>query len=99
MFIYGHMYVCVVEWVRSRAVWLHCTTSQTDLGSNAGAGAANQTVHPSGVGKLVAISIPWVTAVEGWEGEVCGCTMAGVRLMQPVAQTTASSFLLSARAS
>jgi hypothetical protein len=31
--------------------------SLTDLGSNPGADTVNQTVHPSGVGKLVAISM------------------------------------------
>ena len=33
-----------------------------------GADTVNQAVHPSGVGKLVATSIQWVTAVED-----CGC--------------------------
>jgi hypothetical protein len=51
-----------------RAVSLHCTTSWTGPGSNPGARTVNQTVHPSGVGKLVAISIQWVTAVEYCEG-------------------------------
>jgi hypothetical protein len=55
------MSVCVAKWIRSRAVMLHCTTSLTDPGSNPGAGTVNQTVHPSGVGKMVAISTQWVT--------------------------------------
>jgi hypothetical protein len=57
--------VRVAEWVRSPTIWLHCTTSQTDPGSNPGAGTANQAIYPSGVGKLVAVSKQWVTAVEG----------------------------------
>jgi hypothetical protein len=66
--------VCLrAAWIRSRAVMLHCKTSLTDPGSNPGAGTVNQTVHPTGVGKLVAISIQLVTAVEGCEGK-------GVRL-------------------
>jgi hypothetical protein len=32
-----------------------------------GADTVNQAVHPSGVGKLVAISMQWVTAVEDCE--------------------------------
>ena len=45
-----------------------------------GADTVNQAVHPSGVGKLVATSIQWVTAVED-----CGCkcvlpTMDGMGL-------------------
>jgi hypothetical protein len=34
-----------------------------------GTDTVNQTVHPSGVGKLVAFSIQWVPAVEGCEGK------------------------------
>jgi hypothetical protein len=52
----------------------------------------NQAVHPSGVGKLVAISLQWVTAVEDCEVKACGCTMAGVWTMQPEAQTTTRWF-------
>jgi hypothetical protein len=33
-------------------------------GSIPGAGTVNQAVHPSGVGKLVAVSKKWVTAAE-----------------------------------
>ena len=43
--------------------------NQSDLGSNPRAGAVDQAVHPSGVGKLVAISMQWVTAVQGCEGK------------------------------
>jgi hypothetical protein len=32
-------------------------------------GMANQIVHPSDVGKLVAVSIQWVTAFEGCRGK------------------------------
>jgi hypothetical protein len=59
----------VAEWVRSRAGWFHCTMSQSGLGSNPGAGAVNQAVHPSGDGKLVTISMRWVTIVEDCEGK------------------------------
>jgi hypothetical protein len=59
----------VVELIRSRAVMLHCTTSLADPGSNPTAGTFNQTVHPSGVVELVAISVQWVTTVEGREGK------------------------------
>jgi hypothetical protein len=48
-----------------------------------GADTVNQAVHPSGVGKLVAINMQWVTAVEDYEGKACGCTMAGVWTMRP----------------
>jgi hypothetical protein len=61
--------ICVAEWIRSRAVMLRCTTSLIDLGSNPGTGAVNQTVRLSGVGKLVAVSIQRVTAVESCEGQ------------------------------
>jgi hypothetical protein len=76
------LFVCLAEWVRSRAVMLHCTTSLTDLGSNPGVDAVNQAVHPSGVAKLIAVSIQWLTAVEDCKGKACGCTMAGVWTMQ-----------------
>jgi hypothetical protein len=67
--------VCVVEWVRSRAVMLHCTEFDgsrvripgADTVNLLGADTVNQAIHPSGVGKLVAISIQWVTAVEDCE--------------------------------
>ena len=61
------MSVCIADWVRSRAVMLHCTGVRQARGSNPEAGMANQAVHPSGLGKLVAISIHWVTAVEDCE--------------------------------
>jgi hypothetical protein len=47
--------VCVAEWVRSRASGFMYQESE-GLGSIPGAGTANQAVHPSGVGKLVAVS-------------------------------------------
>jgi hypothetical protein len=88
--------VCEAEWIRSRAVWLHCTTSQAGPGSNPGVDTANQAVQPLGVGKLAAIIIRWMATAEGCDGEACGtpaiCMMAGVRLMQPKAQTTARWF-------
>jgi hypothetical protein len=48
--------------VARRHASLH--TSLTDLGSKPEAGTVNQTVHPSWAGKLVAINVQWVTAVE-----------------------------------
>jgi hypothetical protein len=57
-----------------------------------GADTVNQAVHPSGVGKLVAVSIQWVTAVEDCEGEAWSCTMAGVWTMQLEAETTTRWF-------
>jgi hypothetical protein len=75
----------VAEWIWTRAVMLHYTMNQTDPGSNPRAGMVYQIVHPSGVGKLVTISIKWVTAVEVSEGK-------SVRRMQPVAQTTVRWF-------
>jgi hypothetical protein len=58
----------MAEWVRSRAVMLHCTSSLTDLGSNPGSGHGQPSrPYTSGVGKLVAISMQWVTAVEDCE--------------------------------
>jgi hypothetical protein len=45
------------------------------------------------VGKQAAISIRWMAAVEEREGKRgASCTMAGVRLIQPSAQTTARWF-------
>jgi hypothetical protein len=86
------MSVCVAERVRSRAIWLHCITSQRGPGSHPGAGPANQAVHPSGVGKVVAISIQHETPFNGCDGKACCCRIAGVRL-------THVGFVLSARAS
>jgi hypothetical protein len=37
-------------------------------GSIPGAGTVDQAVHPSGVGKLVAVSKKWVTAIEDCDG-------------------------------
>ena len=59
----------MAEWIRSHDVWLHCTTIQMGLHSKPGAGTANQAIHPSGVGKLVAVSIQWMTTVEGCDGK------------------------------
>jgi hypothetical protein len=70
---------------------LQCTSSQTDSGSNPGAGKANQAVHSSGVGKLVAISRAAV-ALAVAEVKASDCAMAGVRLMQHVAPSTARWF-------
>jgi hypothetical protein len=64
---------CVAEWVRSRAMWLHCTVSQMlGAGSNPRAGTAHQAVRPSGIGKLAAISTQRMTTIEGWEGKAGG---------------------------
>jgi hypothetical protein len=53
-----------VGYVARRHASLHM--SLTDLGvQTPGADTVNQAVHPSGVGKLVAISTQWVTAVDG----------------------------------
>ena len=83
----------MAEWIRSHDVWLHCTTIQMGLHSKPGAGTANQAIHPSGVGKSVAVSIQWMTTVEGCDGKkACNCTMAGMLLMQPTAQTIAHWF-------
>jgi hypothetical protein len=57
----------MAEWVRSRAIMLRCTRVLRVRGSNPVAGTVNQTDHHSGVDKLVAISIQWVTAVEDCE--------------------------------
>jgi hypothetical protein len=60
----------VAEWIRSSAIMFHCTTSlMNQAGLNVGTSTVNQTFHPSGVGKLVAVSMQWVTAVEGCEGK------------------------------
>jgi hypothetical protein len=56
--------VCMAKWVRSRASGLHITMSQRAWGLIPGAGMVNQAVHPSGVGKLVAVSKKWVTTAE-----------------------------------
>jgi hypothetical protein len=51
--------VCLSAWpsgLGSRAVTLHCTRFWWARGSNLEAGTVNQTVHPSGLGKLEAIS-------------------------------------------
>jgi hypothetical protein len=72
----------MAEWVMSRAVMLQCS-SLMGSGSNPGVGTVNQTVHPSGDGKLVAISIQPVTAVEDCEVQACGCTIADVWTTQP----------------
>lgn len=56
---------CMVEWVSSRATSSFITTHDSaGLGSNLGADTVNQAVHPYGVGKLVAVSRQYVTAVE-----------------------------------
>jgi hypothetical protein len=58
------MSVCVAEWVRS------CFNAHEFDGSGVqtpGADTVNQAVHPSGVGKLVATSMQWMTAVEDCE--------------------------------
>jgi hypothetical protein len=75
------------------AVWLNCTTSQTGPGSNPGAGSADQAVHLQGrqIGSNQ-YTAGDLTTVELCEGKASGCTMAGVRLMQPAAQTTARWF-------
>jgi hypothetical protein len=67
---YNAVIVCEDERIRSRAVMLHCTSSLTDPGSNPGAGTVNQTVHPSGVDKFVAICVQRVTAVESCLGKI-----------------------------
>ena len=58
----------------------HCNKFDGSPVQTTGAETINQPVHPSGVGKLVATSIQWVTAVED-----CGCkcvrpTMDGMGL-------------------
>jgi hypothetical protein len=56
------------------------------------ADTVNQAVHRSGVGKFVAISKQWETAIGDCEDKACGCTMAGVWTKQPEAQTTTCWF-------
>jgi hypothetical protein len=49
------------------------------------ADTVKQTVHSSGVSKLVvSTSMQWVTVDEDSEGQACGCTMAGMWTMHPV---------------
>jgi hypothetical protein len=42
--------VCVAEWLKSRAVSLHCTRVRRGPGSTPGTDTANQAVHPFRVG-------------------------------------------------
>jgi hypothetical protein len=61
--------VCVAEWLGHAP---SCFTAHEFDGSRVqipGADTFNQAVHPSGVGKLVANSMQWVTAVEDCEGK------------------------------
>jgi hypothetical protein len=72
-------------------------TSLTDLGLNPGAGTVSQTVHHSGVDRLVAISIVWVNVVE-----YCEIKHAAVRYGRRTAAGAADGTnyrTLSARAS
>jgi hypothetical protein len=59
----------MAEWVSLRTIMLHCATNLTDWGLNPRADMVNQAIQPSGVGKLVAISVQWVTIVESCKGE------------------------------
>ena len=57
-----------------------------------GADTVNQAVHPSGVGKLVAISMQWVTAVEDCEGKRAAVRWLACGLCSLMAQTTSRWF-------
>jgi hypothetical protein len=57
--------ICVAEWVRSRAVIFTAHEFDGSPVQTPGADTVNQAVHPTRVGKLVALSsIQWVTAAE-----------------------------------
>jgi hypothetical protein len=56
------------------------------------ADTVNQAVHPSGVGKLVAISMQWVTAVEDCEGKRAAVRWLARGLCSRMAQTTTRRF-------
>lgn len=49
--------VCVVEWIRWRAVWSHCARIQLSPDSISGMGTANQAISSSKVGKWIVIRI------------------------------------------
>jgi hypothetical protein len=57
-----------------------------------GADTVNQAVHPSGVGKLVAVSMQWVTAVEDCEGKRAAVRWLACGLCSRMAQTTTRRF-------
>jgi hypothetical protein len=57
-----------------------------------GADTANQAVHPSGVGKLVAISMQSMTAVEDCEGTRAAVRWLACGLCSRMAQTTTRRF-------
>jgi hypothetical protein len=66
------MLPCLSAWPSGRGRAPSCFTAHELDGSRVqfpGADTVNQAVHPSGVGKLVAVSVQWVTAVEGCEGK------------------------------
>jgi hypothetical protein len=63
---------CLSAWPSGLCRAPSCFTAHELDGSRVqtpGADTVNQAVHPSGIGKLVAISMQWVTAVEGCEGK------------------------------